>query len=68
MEPILATVAGLIYGISLLFAYRAGMRDSDGKKTHPAAILPPIRRKPEPVSEEEQAAADRQRRIDAFKG
>ena len=68
MEPILIIASGLIYGLSLLFAYRSGMRDVEDKKTHPAAILPPIRRKPEPVSEEEQAAADRQRRIDAFKG
>lgn len=68
MEPIIVIVSGLIYGLSLLISYRAGMRDSDGKKTHPAAILPPKKHNPEPVSEEEQAAADRQRRIDAFKG
>ena len=68
MEPILVIASGLIYGLSLLFSYRAGKRDAEGDKTHPASILPPIRRKPEPVSEEEQAAADRQRRIDAFKG
>ena len=67
MEPIIAIVSGLIYGLSLLFCYRQGKRDAEADKTRHRAILPQIR-KPEPISEQEQAAADRQRRIDAFKG
>ena len=65
MEPILIIASGLIYGLSLLFSYRAGKRDADGEKTQHRAILP---QKSKPVPEAEQAAADRQRRIDAFKG
>ena len=65
MEPILIVASGLIYGLSLLFSYRAGKRDADGEKTQHRAILPP---KSKPMTEEEKAAADRQRRIDAFKG
>ena len=65
MEPILVIASGLIYGLSLLFSYRAGKRDADCEKTKHRAILPT---KSKPVPEAEQAAADRQRRIDAFKG
>ena len=65
MEPVLIIASGLIYGASLLFCYRMGKRDADGEKTQHRAILP---QKSKPVPESEQAAADRQRRIDAFKG
>lgn len=65
MEPILVIASGLIYGLSLLFCYRMGKRDADGEKTKHRVILPP---KSKPMTEEEQAAAERQRRIDAFKG
>ena len=65
MEPILVIASGLIYGLSLLFSYRAGKRNTEGEKTQHRAILPS---KSKPVPESEQAAAERQRRIDAFKG
>lgn len=65
MEPVLVIASGLIYGLSLLFSYRAGKRDAEGEKTQHRAILPT---KIKPMTEEEQAATDRQRRIDAFKG
>lgn len=65
MEPVLIIASGLIYGLSLLFSYRAGKRDAEGEKTQHRVILPP---KSKPMTEEEKAAADRQRRIDAFKG
>lgn len=65
MEPILIIASGLIYGLSLLFSYRAGKRDADGEKTQHRVILP---QKSKPMTEEEKAAAERQRRIDAFKG
>lgn len=65
MEHILVIASGLIYGLSLLFSYRSGKRDADGEKTQHRVILPP---KSKPITEEEKAAADRQRRIDAFKG
>ena len=68
MEPILVTVAGLIYGLSLLFCYRQGMRDAEGEKAPQAAILPPKKHKPAPLTEEEKAAIERQRRIDEFRG
>lgn len=68
MEPIFVTIVGMIYGFSLLFCYQQGMRDGRGKKTPEKAILPPKKHKPVPLSEEEKAAIERQRRIDEFRG
>ena len=62
------TVAGLIYGLSLLFCYRQGKRDAEGEKAPQTAILPPKKSKPAPLTEEEKAAIERQRRIDEFRG
>lgn len=61
-------IYGLIYGLSLLFCYKAGKRDAEGQKTPEKAILPPKKRKPAPLTEEEKAAIERQRRIDEFRG
>lgn len=59
---------GLIYALCMVLAYRQGMRDAQGEKTPEKAILPPKKMKSKPTTEEEKKAADRQRRIDEFRG
>jgi hypothetical protein len=59
---------GLLYALCMVLAYRQGMRDAQGEKTPEKAILPPKKRKPAPLTEEEKAAIERQRRIDEFRG
>jgi hypothetical protein len=59
---------GLIYALCMVLAYRQGMRDAEGEKTPQTAILPPKKHKPAPLTEEEKAAIERQRRIDEFRG
>ena len=61
-------IYGLIYGLSLLLCYKAGKNDGQGEKTPQTAILPPKKHKPAPLTEEEKAAIERQRRIDEFRG
>ena len=68
MEIMLIVAAGLIYGSSLLFCYRLGMRDGKGEEVAQKPILPPKKSKPAPLTEEEKAAIERQRRIDEFRG
>lgn len=65
MEIALYALLTAVYGCISVFVYRLGYTDGkEGKR----AAKPVFSRKSEPMSEEEQAAADRQRRIDAFKG
>lgn len=59
---------GLLYALCMVLVYRQGMRDAQGEKTPERAILPPKKRKPAPLTEEEKAAIERQRRIDEFRG
>ena len=68
MEIVWIVAAGLIYGLVLLLAYKQGMRDAQEEKTPEKAILPPKKHKPAPLTEEEKAAIERQRRIDEFRG
>ena len=68
MEIVWIVAGGLIYGLSLLLSYKQGMRDAQGEKAPQAAILPPKKSKPAPLTEEEKAAIERQRRIDDFRG
>lgn len=59
---------GLLYALCMVLVYRQGMRDAQGEKTPEKAILPPKKSKPAPLTEEEKAAIERQRRIDEFRG
>jgi hypothetical protein len=68
MEDLFIFVAGLINGIIAVFCYRLGKRDAQDEKTPEKAILPPKKHKPAPLTEEEKAAIERQRRIDEFRG
>jgi hypothetical protein len=64
----LILAGGLLYALCMVLVYRQGMRDAQGEKTPEKAILPPKKRKPAPLTEEEKAAIERQRRIDEFRG
>ena len=68
MTELLVIAGGLLYGASLLFCYRMGVRDGRGEETPPVPILTPKKPKSKPTTEEELKAAERQRRIDEFRG
>ena len=68
MTELLVIAGGLLYGASLLFCYRMGVRDGRGEETPPVPILPPKKPKSKPTTVEELKAAERQRRIDEFRG
>lgn len=68
MTELLVIAGGLLYGASLLFCYRMGMRDGRGEEKPQKPILPPVKKKERPMSEEEKAALDKQRRIEEYKG
>ena len=68
MTELLVIAGGLLYGASLLFCYRMGVRDGRGEETPPVPILAPKKPKSKPTTEEELKAAERQRRIDEFRG
>ena len=68
MMDFLIFAGGLLYALCMVLVYRQGMRDAQGEKTPEKAILPPKKRKPAPLTEEEKAAIERQRRIDEFRG
>lgn len=68
MTAAIVVVGGLLYGLCLLLAYRQGMRDGRGEETPPVPILTAKKPKGKPTTEEELKAAERQRRIDEFRG
>lgn len=69
MEMFWLVGGGLIYGLSLLLAYKQGIRDARGDETPVVALQVPQRKpKAKPTTEDEKKAAERQRRIDEFRG
>lgn len=67
-ETFLFCAFALIYGLSLVVVYKQGMRDAKDEKPPQKPILPPVKKKERPMSEEEKAALDKQRRIEEYKG
>ena len=68
MGDFLVFAGGLIYALCMVVVYKQGMREAEREKTPERAILPPKKHKPAPLTEEEKAAIERQRRIDEFRG
>lgn len=72
MDIVWIVGGALIYGLFLMLFYRIGKTDGkiEGRweELHKKEILPPKKHKPAPLTEEEKAAIERQRRIDEFRG
>lgn len=68
MEAIVYGVLALIYGGCAVLCYRAGTRAGAGEKRPAEGLQVPKRRKPRPMTEEEKEFAEKQRRIDEFRG
>ena len=68
MEILLIAAAGLAYGLCLLWAYKKGLDDGCDKSVSKVALKPFKKIEAKPTTEEEKKAADRQRRIDEFRG
>lgn len=67
-ETFLLCAFALIYGLCMVLCYQLGMRDGRGEEKPQKPILPPVKKKEKPMSEEEKAALDKQRRIEEYKG
>jgi hypothetical protein len=67
MTYIICIAGGLLYGACLLFCYRMGLRDGQREEPPQKPNLPP-KKKAKPMSDEEKAALDKQRRIEEYKG
>lgn len=68
MEIIIYGVLALIYGVCAVFCYRAGMRAGAEEKRPTEALQPVRKRKPRPMTDGEKEFAERQRKIDEFRG
>ena len=68
MEIAIPIAGGLLYGLCLLLAYRLGLQEGNSDEAPPKALQVAKKPKARPTTKEEYEAAEKQRRIDEFRG